>query len=995
MNRYLNDGYEFSFKGVIGTYKIRNIIGRGSSCIVYLADFTDTNGIVTEHILKEYNPKHINLMRDESGRLFVKNEADTQQFKDGLMRFEKGMQKQLEFRKCDELKNFTSNVQKSYYDYGTLYIDMTVTNGKSYSIVQEKSMYDLMRRMKVLTQVIEIYHSKGYLHLDIKPDNIYVRPKNETCEDVLLFDFDSVTAKSDIVSNAVLSYTQQWAALEQIMSNRRRKICEATDVFAIGEIIFFKLMGRHSEITERSFMVDFSFDYSSPMFENVNPKVIPLLSELFRKTLSNSVSMRYQTTTELEEQLDKIIALCNPEMPYLKSSYPEPLDFFVGRDTEIADIHTKLQDTNLLFLSGIGGIGKSELAKQYAKKHCTDYDAVIFAPFINSVRALITNDSIFPIYNLSQYPAETDDEYYARKLRKLKELCDEKVLVIVDNFDNAETDTEMLTSLGCKLLITTRLDFSDLYACHRITALSDYSSILSIFNKYYTNPLNQTEMACVEKIIRYVNGHTMTVELLAKQMTAGRVKPEKMLKKLTSSGLRDSGKERVRNGKDSKALSASSYDHIRMLFDMSGLNEYEKYILANLALIPYTGISSERFVEWCELDSFDTVNTLVNQGWIGLAEKMDYISLHPVVADIILSPNMFGDLEIIPLLQNCIDDKIVNNITASERKSYADLLLGISSNIVKSGLEKACVAFFLTRSNCVYSGYGYIKEALSYCTEALNICLRLYGKNNLAVATILSELCKLYTEQEKYKEAEYCLHIAHNIILNLHNESPSLISSVNMQLHNLFEEQCDYKSAKKHAIAALKSDKNSAHTDCIYNAIGESMLSQGKYNTAKKYLEKALKKSLSKYGEQHLHISIIYSNLGTLYLNQKKYNRAKEFYVKAHNINKNIYGHNHPQVAYSYCKLGLFYMIQYDFLLAEKYLKKSFDIFMELFGEMHIETEFSCFNLGVLYKAMDNIPAAIHYFQMSYLIRENYYGSEHLETIYVKNILSKLDSLTK
>mgnify|MGYP000485473459 CR=1 FL=1 len=59
--------------------------------------------------------------------------------------------------------------------------------------------------MKSLAQIILKYHQKGYLHLDIKPENVLILP--ETPEHVILFDFDSVTAIGELQKNAGIPYS--------------------------------------------------------------------------------------------------------------------------------------------------------------------------------------------------------------------------------------------------------------------------------------------------------------------------------------------------------------------------------------------------------------------------------------------------------------------------------------------------------------------------------------------------------------------------------------------------------------------------------------------------------------------------------------------------------------------------------------------------------------------------------------------------------------------
>lgn len=613
-------------------FHIKAHIGSGASCIVYHAVCEDK----TEHLLKEYYPRNLDLERNADGALIVP-EHKREVFDKGLERFRKSNERQKEVRLSENLKNFTSNVQGYFYGNGTEYIDMTVFAGRTYSKVENETLHDLMIRMRTLAQVIGYYHDEGLLHLDIKLDNIFVRPENETVEDVMLFDFDSVIVKSNEMTVPALSYTKDWAAPEQLLPYKRNSICEATDLFSIGEIIFTKIFGRHSTQVERRSFAEYDIDYKTPIFENVNPKVVPLIKKLFRHTLCAVPARRYRTANELIGQLDKIVALSSPKEPFLENSLPNISGFFTGRDSEIEEIHKRLQENNILFLSGIGGIGKSELAKHYAEVYKDSYDVIIFAPFVNDIQMMIADDNYVPICNFSQYPEEKPDEYFSRKMRKLSELCDERTLIIVDNFDTTEEPNfNKLFTLGCKMLVTTRKDFSDAYANSQfdVNVLSDP---FAVFSEHYKKPLSNEERRCVDEIIEIVCGHTMTVELLAKQMMAGRVRPQKMLDKLKNDGISESGKEKVFHANEKGEISReNTYTHLQALFDLTDLDEDEKYVFANLSLIPHTGISSELFEEWCEIDSFETINNLAIEGWIRWDREKDYISLHPLISEIIL-----------------------------------------------------------------------------------------------------------------------------------------------------------------------------------------------------------------------------------------------------------------------------------------------------------------------------------------------------------------------
>lgn len=58
--------------------------------------------------------------------------------------------------------------------------------------------------------------------------------------------------------------------------------------------------------------------------------------------------------------------------------FPSVNRVFLGREKELRVIYEYLNNEPCLFLEGIGGIGKSELAKQYGKRYKDAYEHVLF-----------------------------------------------------------------------------------------------------------------------------------------------------------------------------------------------------------------------------------------------------------------------------------------------------------------------------------------------------------------------------------------------------------------------------------------------------------------------------------------------------------------------------------------------------------------------------------------------------------------------------------------
>ena len=79
---------------------------------------------------------------------------------------------------------------------------------------------------------------------------------------------------------------------------------------------------------------------------------------------------------------------------------PAPCRCFCGRDTELDELHTALQEHSKVFIKGFAGIGKSEFAKAYAKKFKKEYRNILYFNYHSSLKEMIT-DMDFAGDNLS------------------------------------------------------------------------------------------------------------------------------------------------------------------------------------------------------------------------------------------------------------------------------------------------------------------------------------------------------------------------------------------------------------------------------------------------------------------------------------------------------------------------------------------------------------------------------------------------------------------
>ena len=620
----LNEGTPITLthiaEGYTKSFTIGEVCGMGGSSIVYTAKSKD--GI--RFRIKEFYPYDLSISRGGNGELFI---SEKDEFQKHLNVFRKARDLQIGFLGNDETVNQTAGAIDSYFGNNTEYTVMEMKAGSVLSEDKDRSLHYYVTVCLSVAEHIKKFHNERYLYLDLKPDNVFVY--RDTPNMVMLFDFDSVV-KLPVDESTCLSSTRNWAAPE-LKQGKISDLCIRTDFYSVGAMLFEKVTGRLPDAMDRSIChEEWEYDFNSKLFENVDTRVTDLLTAFFEKTLASHPGNRYQSDGELIEALKKLKKEADPEKPFLCSHEFIDNPNFVGRESELKDIHAALEKHNGVFLTGMGGIGKSELAKQYGRVYRNCYDTVVFGMYSGSLIKLITDDSIVHINKFSRPQGDKVEDYYYKKYRKLKELTNEKVLLIIDNFNTADDKLNDFFGLGAKVIFTTRNSFQNRTEI-KVDRLGTMRDALKLFKKYCR--FSKEERESVVDLIELFRRHTLMIELLAKLCDASAVRPSEMLNELKENGLSGAGKETVEMLKDGNLTEESLENQLSILFDLNVLDNGQRKVMMCLSVLPDSGISRNVFKQLCGLDDLNDVNMLVKSGWIH--REGELISLHPAIAEVV------------------------------------------------------------------------------------------------------------------------------------------------------------------------------------------------------------------------------------------------------------------------------------------------------------------------------------------------------------------------
>lgn len=639
MTEYLPKEYSLTFEKQPGEYIIKKVIGRGGSTIVYLTDYISTEGLCSERIIKEFYPSVLHVTRDETGIIEVSgNEIDKYEKEKSL--FYQGGLRQNQLRKRHNLCNEIPPIQNIYEQNNTLYLEVTPFAGKTLDRFENLPMLTAVKLCLAVAKLANQYHKNGYLCLDIKPENIFVltNSSDEIVTDMIEFiDFDSVRLKEQVSFGESLSYTQSWSAPEQRTPYGISKICEATDVYAVGELLFWIIMGRHSVEEEHRGFGKINLGECKDTYVALvsRPMVEKYLLTFFKKTLRASVKNRFSTMNEVIYVLEMLLEELQLK-EYIISEIPKATNSVIGRGTEIATISNAIKEHEVIFVTGVGGIGKSTILKEVCRKQKENYDIVLYFEYEQSIRETFISQRGLSIANIHREYEEDLESYFERKLTKFKEISQGKqVLLVLDNYSGKITKelTEFLNNPWKVIIGTRHIPPANSFPYFNIESISDMDSLHELFEMNLQRIIQDDEKDIVNNIIEQVAGHTLVIELIAKQIAKSHMTILEANSLAEKNGISKIGSEKIEIVKDGKAIHESVKKIISELFDSRELLVEQKNILKILSLFGIAGIRMSKLQELINLENKDIFNELQEEGWIYIDNLV--LKLHPVISEAI------------------------------------------------------------------------------------------------------------------------------------------------------------------------------------------------------------------------------------------------------------------------------------------------------------------------------------------------------------------------
>lgn len=423
---------------------------------------------------------------------------------------------------------------------------------------------------------------------------------------------------------------------------------------------------------------------------------------------------------------------------------PLPHQRFFGREEELFNLKEMAVQGRKCLISGVGGIGKTELLRQLIRS-CEEeqsIDCIAVVPY--TVGLVESFGKVFPGFRHQE--AEESFNHVLFQLEQ-KVADGNRVLLLVDDMNNTLEDDptlKKLASLSCGVLITSRRQELDDFETYPISDPSPSTCAL-IFRDNYGKPLTQEDRSVLNDLLcKESLCHPLTLRLMARAAHSNGWSVQELKEHLRQSNISLTWVE------DDRIM---KLDQIyRQLYSYMQIPDSCQNLVELFTLLPRDNYSLE-FLE----DVFASVtagndlayrlNLLTEGGW--LDETDNGYAMHPLIAQC-LRRKVLNEKKLASVL-NCLATKLPKSAFMDSSVYYDEKLWRISNIFLY-------ISEFLTGS----ISRGLMLDALN----AMDLLVPTHQASS-RYEKLLGQLHRRCSSRDDLIDVRYCTTLGHWAVGNL------------------------------------------------------------------------------------------------------------------------------------------------------------------------------------------------------------------------------------
>jgi tetratricopeptide (TPR) repeat protein len=649
--------------------------------------------------------------------------------------------------------------------------------------------------------------------------------------------------------------------------------------------------------------------------------------------------------------------------------------FFTGREQILDRLRAVLIAEGAVALSGLGGIGKTQTAVEYAYQYRDEYKELLWVK-ADQREALVSGFvTIATLLNLHG----KDDQDQTLTVSAVKTWLEGNTgwLLILDNADDLAMASEFipLRGKGHVLLTTQAQATGSIAPCIAIKNMEFQEGALFLLRraKLLTqdaalDQASEAERAQAEEISKEMGGLPLALD------QAGAYIEESGCSLRNYLGLyRTHGVKLLKR----RGIIVSTHEHPEPVATTWALS-FEKVEKHNPA--------AAELLRFCAFLNPDAIpEELLTQG----AAKHGPVLKH-VASDPFELNNAIADLLKYSLLRRDPDAKLLD----IHRLVQATLKDGMNEAAQRRWAKRAVRVVNRVFPDGKISNWPRCERVLPHAQVCAELIER-WDLDFLEAALLLKQAGSYLHDRGRYGEAEplyrRSLAISEKV---LGSEHPDVAGTLNL-LAVLYRSQGRYVEAEplhQRALAIREKALGPEHPDVAdsLNNLGGVYYSQDRYVEAEPLYQRALAIREKALGPEHPHVAGTLNNLGGIYNSQDRHAEAEPLFQRALAIQQKALGPEHPDMASSLRNLAALYHIQGRYGEAEPLYRRALAIREKVLGPDHPDVAGIINILALFYLAQDRYDEAEPLCRRALGIPEEALGPEHRD---MASILEKLVGL--
>lgn len=683
--------------------------------------------------------------------------------------------------------------------------------------------------------------------------------------------------------------------------------------------------------------------------------------------------------------------------------------YFTGREEVLARLREKLTTTDtegypqLYALSGMGGIGKTQIAIEYVYRYGDSYEAILWV-HAETYQSLLAD--FVALAHLLDLPEKQDTDQHAIIAAVKYWLCThQRWLLIFDNVDDPKVMGKFIPT-RCKghVLLTTRCQSVGPHIQNiEVPTLGCQEGMLFLLRRAKSIELHETYVnaseqvyTAAQRVYELLDGLPLALDQAAAYIDETQISFQDYLNLYATHHtallqMRESGSEKqypfsvattwLLSFERIESLNSSAADLLRLLAFLHPDDIPD--VLLTTAASELGDTLSQTISDPLHFNTL--IGVLRRFSLIRRNPETKTLALHRLVQTVLIDA-MSEEARYIWAERTL---RAVNRafpsgefLTWSECQLYLPHTQACAAIVERWQIESLDAARLFSRAGSYLNERGHYTASERLLGLSLAINEKKLPWNHPDLARSLHDMSVLYLALELHERAEPLLTRAFDIRkLVLPPDHPDLAASYNC-MGLFYTSRGKYEQAEPLLQKALESRLKAfgpIHADVAESLNELAMLYDmlGKYELAEHFYCSTVTTLEQLPGSPHLLLAVAYNNVAKFYSEHGKYAEAEPLFHQSLAIAEQVVGLDHPKVVIGLSNLAGLYLQQGKDIEAEALLLDTLKRAEQTWGTDHPYVSASLRHLANLYYKQGKYQEAEALMERTFAIRERTFGANH------------------